>query len=520
MPSVKHLAWVNPFLAAVFPVIFLLALNTHEVRSSEAASAMLYVLGGTALFVLFLWFVLRDPIKVGFLTCVWLLLFFAYGHVLELSQGAKFVGFEIGRNRHLLPMTLILVGLSLWVAFRAPKFSYSLTPYITIALVILLVVNLATVVAYEFGRTSTDLSALDGANEMVLPNIQPERLPNIYYIILDSYASNDVLRDYYDFDNVEFIDYLKQHDFYVVEEARSNYVTTWLSLTSSLNMEYLNHFAETIGVDSRDRTIPYEMMRDNAVTRLAKEVGYQIVYFSSPFDRSLKRSPNVDVWITSSRYPFPKAGRLFFEPILNNEFASTLLGTTLASPFLRNLVSVNRGARFTGKIEELQKIPRIEAPTFTFVHFVPPHPPFVFDREGNVRNVTTDEQWDNRPNLYTDQLIWVNKSMETALDSILNDAGDRSVIIIQGDHGPRSQPYFEGREIRGDFIRERSSILNAYHLAEECKPANLHQSITPVNTFRVIFDACLGTDFGLLPDETYWSSEQRPYDFTPVGANP
>ncbi|MFO7905250.1 MAG: hypothetical protein R6U98_21480, partial [Pirellulaceae bacterium] len=32
----------------------------------------------------------------------------------------------------------------------------------------------------------------------------------------------------------------------------------------------------------------------------------------------------------------------------------------------------------------------------------------------------------------------------------------------------------------------------------------VHEDITPVNTFRLVLNACLGTDFGLLGDRSYF----------------
>ena len=94
------------------------------------------------------------------------------------------------------------------------------------------------------------------------------------------------------------------------------------------------------------------------------------------------------------------------------------------------------------------------------------------------------------------------------------------MIVIQSDHG--TQLTDAGKVVAygglpdDTLILERSGILNVLHLPATCKRDGLYQSITPVNTFRLIFDACLGTEFGLLKDISYWSSYDRPYDFTPI----
>ena len=47
-------------------------------------------------------------------------------------------------------------------------------------------------------------------------------------------------------------------------------------------------------------------------------------------------------------------------------------------------------------------------------------------------------------------------------------------------------------------------ILNTYRLPDvDPEEAGLYQSISPVNSFRVIFNAYFGTDLPLLDDEVY-----------------
>ena len=51
----------------------------------------------------------------------------------------------------------------------------------------------------------------------------------------------------------------------------------------------------------------------------------------------------------------------------------------------------------------------------------------------------------------------------------------------------------------------------------DARPRGLHPGISPVNTYRVVFDAYFGTDLGLLPDRSYVSvGDRRPYDFIDV----
>jgi hypothetical protein len=57
-------------------------------------------------------------------------------------------------------------------------------------------------------------------------------------------------------------------------------------------------------------------------------------------------------------------------------------------------------------------------------------------------------------------------------------------------------------------------ILNAYYFPE-AKP-NLYPSITPVNSFRLLFDTYFGADYKLLDDVSYYSDYPLAYDFTMI----
>jgi hypothetical protein len=64
-------------------------------------------------------------------------------------------------------------------------------------------------------------------------------------------------------------------------------------------------------------------------------------------------------------------------------------------------------------------------------------------------------------------------------------------------------------------MTERFAILNAYYFPGS-DGTELYDEISPVNTFRVIFNRYLGTEYELLPDKSYFSTGSRPYEFLPV----
>ena len=59
-------------------------------------------------------------------------------------------------------------------------------------------------------------------------------------------------------------------------------------------------------------------------------------------------------------------------------------------------------------------------------------------------------------------------------------------------------------------LEERFSILNAYHVPGD-PGVDLHDQVSPVNTFRLIFNLYLGTEYARLEDQSYFSAWGHQY---------
>ena len=70
-----------------------------------------------------------------------------------------------------------------------------------------------------------------------------------------------------------------------------------------------------------------------------------------------------------------------------------------------------------------------------------------------------------------------------------------------GDHGATGIPEIETPQWR-------MSILNAYYVNDQAKK-DLYATITPVNTFRVVFNNYFGTTYPLLEDKSYHTSNMN-----------
>ena len=446
-------------------------------------------------------FILRDGKRAALLTTLFLILFYSYGHVYNLLKGVQLGGVFLFRHRTLIPAWIALLALGTWWALRK---SANITPVTyTLNSVGFFLLILPLVQMASFLLQTSNLQADAERNTSIL-NLKPgDPPPDIYYIILDGYGRGDVLRNEYGFDNSDFLNTLKNLGFYIAECSQSNYAQTQISLASALNFNYLDALSDRFVPGSDDRTGLDSLIRHSAVRTSLEQAGYKTVAFATGFLAT--------EWTDANYFLGPgySWGQL-------NEFEALLMETTL----VRLIQDGNRfGMQTSGSerfrertlftLDQMDELSHIEGPKFAFVHIIAPHPPYVFGPTGgpveaaDVGTTRTEEGASH----YRDQAIYISSRIQEIVPQIIEKSTTPPVIVIQGDHGPTV----------ASSARSRMSILNAYFLPGAT--ASLYSTVTPVNTFRVIFNTYFGQDLELLEDISLHSDYTDPFDFRVIQNN-
>jgi hypothetical protein len=318
--------------------------------------------------------------------------------------------------------------------------------------------------------------------------------PDVYLIILDTYTRHDVLRDDLSFDNSEFLAQLESLGFYIARCSQSNYVHTRLSLSSSMNYRYLHDIYPT---DPTSNTSP-SLIKQSAVQRIFEGWGYKIVAFETGHSRT--ELTDADIYYTRG-FGFLKL----------TEFDLSFLETTFLQSFMKKsiiqsdlMMAAEYRARSLFVLDNLSESVNIEGPKFVFAHVMLPHPPFVFGPNGepvlldypNEDNVLNKE-------IYLEgiryQTSYINKRIYEIIKSIIAESDQPPIIILQGDHG-----IYIGKE-------QQTKILNAFYLPEGNE--GLYETISPVNTFRLIFNHYFGQNLEMEVDVARWASVKTPQKF-------
>lgn len=335
-----------------------------------------------------------------------------------------------------------------------------------------------------------------------------DTLRDIYVIMLDAYPRDGSLPD---FDNSEFISQLEERGFYVDPQARSNYLCSPWSITSSLNMNYIN-IADTCNGSLVDKYRIYNAALDHSLGRIVTELGYQYIHISSGFHIS-----------TTSRYAdiivdFSSSGRtvsdgyIDIDPStqyeydwqnafsLQNRFMKEFLKTTLTRSFMPaeffefedQYYEYSHPSRTLDWIEFMKEAPTIGSPKFLFTHLVRPHSPYNFDRHGNISSGWGDQHDPEVGTAFFGQVLYLNARLLEVIDAILAEYSEPPIMIIMSDHG---HEFASDDSIAHD-------ILAAYLLPDGGHKA-IYQSITSVNVFRAILNYYFHLDLELLEDKVY-----------------
>lgn len=350
--------------------------------------------------------------------------------------------------------------------------------------------------------------------EIAVSDKASQTKPDIYYIVLDAYGGSEMLAKLHGFDNLEFISALEERGFVVPRASRSNYTRTIHSVGSSLNMQYLDGVEQVM----HDSILwwPIEgTFWHNETRRFLEGQGYQTVVVASGWSFTTIKDADV------VRQPYPIFLNEFEEFFFQNTNLS-LFG--FVQDFGVSIPSYDTHRRIVSYgFEQLKEIPQLHSPKFTLVHIVSPHPPFVFDSEGNPINpdypfTIADNRYLITPPSkyrqgYLDQLTFVNDQIIQAIDAILENSATPPIIILQGDHGPGI--FLDAQTSTPPCFYERYTILNAYFLPG-VDPNSISQDVTPVNTFRLIFNLYFSAELEILPNRQYFSLPETVHQFVDV----
>lgn len=497
----SRLPW-HPVLVAAFPVLFLWSQNTGEVTPDDTLPVLGLVVAGTVAIWLLGAAVLRNLGRGALVASTLAILALSYGRV--WGSTAPALGVTV--------WVLLAVAVAWGVARLQGETLGNVTAIANVTALALVLVPGIPVVTAELQRGA----GLQLPDDPDVVGEGPGR--DIYYIILDRYPREDSAREVFGYDNSSFTAYLEGQDFDVAQESLANYPKTAHSLAASLNMTYLDELSEA-DAEGDDWQPVYAMLRDHRVGRLMTDFGYEYIHLGTWWSPTATAA-TADVTL---RYDASSEFAQVFESTTILPAAEALLGIDddEAEPGWRRNVR-NHTAWQLDELDRLAGDPHRQ-PRFVFAHLTIPHEPYVFAADGSFVPGELEASRDRTAN-FIPQLEYANLRIRGFLDALLDGPDERDpIVILQSDEGPhpeervRQGPGYRWDEAPLEELQEKLRILNAYYLPGVAGEDPVREDITPVNSFRLVFDTYFGTDLGQLPDKVYiFPDEARLYDFEEI----
>ena len=468
---------VLTLLALCWPFANFLDVNKTMLRASQVFDVLAYLnlcIAAAGLFWALL-YVLHVSRKVRFAldaaSAISIALFFSFPIIMNLIASALAVlGTNNGGFLVYAALLLVAFGISFWAGTKGSARSF--------LLVFFLIVAALPSFRYTWFETSQAFSkASQQPADGNVVEASFEAKPDVYFLVMDNYARSDFLQRYFDHDNTSFLNALRERGFSVSKDFNSNYPSTFLSLASTLEMDYVA--TPDVTFDNRDPFVE-AIVGGSLVHDTFRSAGYTIAHGS---------------------YKVTSAGCQGNEEYCLDKGLATSLGE-----IEYGLLSLTPIATLLGRvqfyglppqtldqyIEKVSNVP-FEKSVFYFIHSNPPHPPFYMTEqciEGPISAINAREGDQNMKAAYNISVDCAGRGALQFIDDVLAKDSE-AVIILQSDHGSSSTvdwrvPATEWTTVQSE---ERLAALSAIRTPERCNELDGDVK-SSVNTFRAVI-ACL-----------------------------
>lgn len=387
----------------------------------------------------------------------------------------------------LLPLFLVLLTAVIIFVRRSSSKFYRAYLFLNTLLLLFIVADLVSLFIMDRRKEKVNTPVITGnCNDCVKPDI--------YYLVFDSYTSSSALQKYFHHDNSAIDSALTAKGFRIIRHSTSNYNLTPFSISSEFSFNYLP------GIDTSKeffmrRYLPAIMkVYHSPLLPTMDKLGYTIYNHSIfNFDAYPSTVPAFDMW---------KQHLLYQQYNLLKKLDRDIGWQFPNLPHLINrktlyAYAANRDRHDSITLAQLkQTIARQDPkPKFVYAHMLIPHSPYTFDSTGKkippipLLAPSKDQQ------AYVGQIAHVNNVMVQLVDAIFQSEKRPFIIIVQGDHGYR---FFNMQKNMLEFPN-----FNAFYFYNG-DYRMLHDSLTNINTFPVIFNTFFRQQLPIREDHHYF----------------
>tara|TARA_S200000501_G_C20812470_1_gene738982 strand:+ start:134 stop:1639 length:1506 start_codon:yes stop_codon:yes gene_type:complete len=473
----------NPSIICLFFIVFLFSNNLSEdIEFIEIFSLFTISALFSFLILAISILILKTIEKASFFSSISLFLFFSYGYFYKLFNEIIILK-EISRHRYIVPIIAILFLYFLFKIIKSRRKFIIFHKIFFISFLSLTIVNSLLILNYDLGPSRPITEDIE------IEINKRDNLPDVYHIVLDFYADEDILRTRFDFDNNGFINELNSLGF-KKENLKVNYEHRFI-MPSITNMK---HF---YGADEDEKNYmneTYFSFDKSVEAHIAKKLGYEVIEISTIDDN-------------------------FFSAIFG-DFSKIFLRTSMLSVVddsplpIHNLWLSKKQRHFRENFNKLLKIHKNPEMNWVYFYSTPPHPPFIFNSDGpkelndddynkftigDIKSISTKEN-------YIEQLKYVNKVTLETIREILKNSSN-SIIIIHSEDGmnySNESLVDEKGNIIEEVFHELFSTISFIYTPDNCidDQDNIE---TNINIISRLFRECFDLEIPDNENNIYWT---------------
>jgi hypothetical protein len=467
-----------PFFTFLLPVFFVahgLSEYLYFIPFSSALKLLFFYLALVTVLLVGFYFIFHSFTKAALASFFSLSIFFFFGFIHDSLK-------KIAEDSFLVKYSFLLPFLSIiyvFVLIRLKKsFNFKKVILYLNCLFSFLILFDISVIAFKVLTEKKDSEPIAKCENC------PK--PDVYLIVLDGYAGQSQLSDDFSYNNKVFFDSLQQMKFHIIPQSRSNYSSTVFSISSLLNMDYLE--LKEFSITDQNLNYCYKQISQNRVVALFEKLGYQIIN-NSIFDIGNNVSLTKKTFLVSGTDLI--SSQTLWARIKRDLYNNFIIQHMQGSQQYRNFVFRDLENNNLLYDKTINYAALANNPKFVYTHLMMPHFPYYYTEDGKL-NKLLDLRYDKikRKDLYIGYLKFCNKKVLSLITSIKQASKKEAVIMVLSDHGYR---YVSNK-------KNYFSNLAAIYLPNKNYKL-YYDTLTNVNQFRVLFNTCFNQSFPILNDK-------------------
>ncbi|MBP6686416.1 MAG: sulfatase-like hydrolase/transferase [Lacibacter sp.] len=482
-----------PFHLFLVPLFFILNKYVQYHGLTEVKTAILFAFQIT-LFVLISLFMLRfiqgNWLKASLSTSVLTLLFLFFGDIRFFLQKSTLLQ-PLSHYKLLFPILLLI----LFLFFKSIKKEAMLlrTTYFFNFLLLVYTV-FETVRILQLNHISKKENSPLAFN---LPDSVKKNLPDIYFLVPDCYPSTSYQKEVLDINNQPFDDTLTKLGFRVLQESKSNYNRTAFSMLSTFDMSYTNIVDTFHATGSREYQLAMKQILTADLFMHLKNADYNFINLSI-FDfantKALRKQNFLNTtskgmflshtfwnyfsrdifftWFSKKKKNGQNEKKEMYEPL--KEYNQQIIDTLVQTDFSTS-----------------------NQPVFLYAHLNMPHYPYFYDANGTpyAEDSIYNKEMISNKTRFAGYIQYSNKQLLRIINSIKNKTNGKAIIVLQSDHG-----------LSNITSNKKSNAFRNYSAFyfPDADYSKLYDSMSNVNSFRIILNKYMNQSLPLLHDESFY----------------